>query len=237
MKKGMKMQTTTHDLRKFQDNTGWPVNTYSTESMQAMFSPQNFVDPHVFDMPTVIEAGTVEPNHWFAFAGHFHCTPQLTADPLPAMNRHFAKGLACAVTVAALSPVAGVALSDIWPQNLRSPSTAVKWDNVVERLISHPTMNSTQVKKLLEAMPEADVVAIRDLYDLTDHFFGDLIGLEREYEFHRDFDTNEPLLFLTIRTHGLDVDELLRREIALHEEAAKYPSLKAAANYHVISAV
>lgn len=223
-----------HELCKDQGNAGSPVNIYGIEPVQATFSPQNFADPYILFLPTAAETSTVEFHNWLT---HYHRTTQLTADPLPTMNRHVAKGLACALTVAAFSPIAGASLPDIWLQNLRAPSTAVEWDNVVEHLVGHPTMNSAQVKKLLEARPEADVVAVRDLYDLTDRFFGDVAGLEREYEFHRDFDTNEPLLFLTVRTNGMEVDELLRREMAMHEEAAKYPSLKAATNYHVISAV
>lgn len=160
--------------------------------------------------------------------------PTLSCDPLPAINqslRHSLKALM--LTALAAGPAGAMGL----PSHAQ-PVTAEQWDNPSSYLRSHPTMLSPQVHELRRALPQADVMAIRDLYDLTDKFFGDVENLEREYSFHRDHDTGEPILFLTLRTHGqLDVDQLLEREIAFFSEADAQPALKAAQVYHVVTAV
>lgn len=192
------------------------------------------LDPSVFDLSGFANNSNSDIAAWTDLVSLHRYNPQLTADPLPQMNQNFSKGLQ---VVALTALTAGTPLGFQWANTQLTPPTAAQWDNVVETLQAHPTMSSPHVKELLQVMPGADVVAIRDLYDLTDRFFGDVAGLEREYDFHRDHDTNEPLLFLTIRTNGMDVDELLRREIALHEEAGKQPGLKSTTRYHIITAV
>lgn len=162
--------------------------------------------------------------------------PTLSCDPLPAMNQSLRHSLK-ALVLTALAAGAGSSSATGLPVHAQ-PVTAEQWDNPTFYLRSHPTMLSPQVLELRRALPHADVMAIRDLYDLSGKVFKDVTDLEREYSFHRDHDTGEPVLFLTLRTHGqLDVDQLLERESALFAEADAQPALKAVQAYHVVTAV
>lgn len=171
---------------------------------------------------------------------HFHSGLSNTFDLRP-VNHKLVMTLSRAATAAAaaaLVPATGLAAPGMWVQTYDAPHTTVTWDSLQHRLQQHPAMTSPQVQSFIRAAPLADVTAIRDIYDLTEEFFGDVVGLQREYSFHNDHDTGEPVLFLTLRTHGqLDVDELLEREVGLLTAADTQPALKATQAYHVVTAV
>lgn len=100
----------------------------------------------------------------------------------------------------------------------------------------HPTMMSLQVREFLVAKKDADADSLQYLYDAARQQFFD-VRPDMEYRFRTDRETGEPKLFLTVDTHGMDLPEVLRREVALQEQIANSPALQAATAYHVISAV
>lgn len=158
----------------------------------------------------------------------------LTTDPLPALNQGFAKGFRVAAVVTLVGTTAGVA---DWGVQQAIPSTVVAWDDAVQRQRTHPTMNSPEVLSYVQAAPSVDIHALRGLYDRFMAAFSDADQLEASYRFSADRETETPRLFLLIDTHGMDLHEVMRREMALHSEIEQDPALKAITANHIISVV
>lgn len=202
---------------------------YAPEAAQTSYLPAHSTAGSAYDISAMSSIGLQ----------HFHTGFMNTFDLRP-MNRQVVMGLGCMATAAAAvaAPITGAAPPGMWLETYELPSTAVAWDNPLQRLQHHPAIASPHVQSFLRAAPQADVGAIRDMYDLTEEFFGDVKGLQRDYCFHRDHDTGEAVLFLTLRTQGqLELDQLLGREIDLFTAADTKPALKAVQAYHVVTAV
>lgn len=229
------MQTT---IQTAVPGTTWPAYSALSSQTADCFvcegAPRHTVGPEHFDVSDFANKSSGELAGWknqLLLVSH---NPLLACDPLPVLNQHVLQG----VKVVVLTALTATAPVGQWLQPDHQPATAQQWDNPASVLKSHPTMSSPKVLELRRALPQADVLAIRDMYDLTEQFFGDVDNLEREYSFHRDYDTGEPVLFLTLRTHGnLDVDQLLEREMNLFAAVDKQPVLKAVQAYHVVTAV
>lgn len=158
----------------------------------------------------------------------------LTIDPLPALNQGVAKGFRLAAVAAMVGTTAGTAA---WGVQQTIPSTVVAWDDAVQCQRTHPTMKSPEVLSYVQAAPGADINALRGLYDRFMDAFSDAGQLDASYRFGVDHETETPRLFLIIDTHGMDLREVMRREMALHSEIEQDPALKAITVNHIISVV
>lgn len=98
-------------------------------------------------------------------------------------------------------------------------------------------MCSPEVSRYLQAARNEDISTLRALYDRFTAAFGDVPHLDATYRFSVDHETETPRLFLTIDTHGMDLSEVMRREMAVHDLIAQDPVLKAATRNHIITAV
>lgn len=170
---------------------------------------------------------------WTDLARLFPHNPQLTADPLPTLNQSVSM---TAQKAALMMAMAGTAISPAWGVAQNAPAAAVQWD-AAETLEAHPAMQSSAVAQYLLAEPRADITAIRNLYDRFVAAFLDAPRLETSYRFGIDHDTETPHLFLTLDTNGMNLAEVMRREMAVHEEIGQDPELKAATETHIITAV
>lgn len=115
------------------------------------------------------------------------------------------------------------------------PVSNVMWDNLSRA--QHPTMQSTEVKNFQLAMFNADLDALRQIYDIVLRNFADVPGMTWSYRQSKDLETLQPQLFLRVDTNGMDLDEQMRRELVMRETIANDPRLVAAKQYHVISVV
>lgn len=192
------------------------------------------LEPDAFDeVPE--ELGSVYARGGWADLVRLHpYSPQLTADPLPRMNQTVSKGVQiAAVCVMTTGTVMGANWGIIQPP----PATVVGWDDAAQSITGHPTMCSPEVASYLQAARDEDITTLRALYDRFTAAFGDAPHLEASYRFSFDHETENPLLFLTLDTHGMDLEEVMLREMAVHELIAQDPVLKAATKNHIITAV
>lgn len=140
--------------------------------------------------------------------------------------------------VASLTPSAKTPWANPWVDLLDFPVSNVTWDNLTGfQRPAHPTMQSQEVKKFQLALLDADMDALRDIFDIVQLSFSDVPGMSWSYRESRDHDTLEPQLFLRVDTHGMDLDEQMKRELVMREAIASAPRLVAAKQYHVITIV
>lgn len=137
--------------------------------------------------------------------------------------------------VAVINPTLPMTAEPQWLPMENLSSSAVTWKNPATS--SHPTMLSAEVKKFQMAMFNPDMEALRDIFDIAHGFFWDVSGLTWTYEANFDNDTQSPLLFLQFDTHGMDLDEQIRREVNMHEAFAANDRWRKAKEYNVVTVV
>lgn len=192
------------------------------------------LEPDAFDLTEIGHGSSLGYGGWAEMVRIYPDNPQLTADPLPNLNRNFGKSMHVLVFATLAS---GTAIGTTWGTCHPLPSTFVGWDDAAQILRSHPTMCSPEVSSYLQAARDEDITTIRTLYDRFTAAFSDVPHLEASYRFSVDHETETPRLFLTIDTHGMDLGEVMRREMTVHDLIAQDPVLKAATKHHIITAV
>lgn len=103
--------------------------------------------------------------------------------------------------------------------------------------LEHPTMKAEAVQQFQTMMPEADLPALRAIFDLMHAQFSDVQKLSWAYQATVDSDTLAPELFLQFDTHGMDIDEQLERELKARDAMMHSPRLLLAKHYHVVTVV
>lgn len=213
-----------------QHAVGGPMNIAWTEPNNTALS----LEPDAFDLTDMVRRSSLGFGGWVDLVRICPDNPQLTADPLPSLNRNFGK----AIHVLVLATLAsGTAIGSTWGTPHPLPSTVVGWDDAAQFLRGHPTMSSPDVSSYLQAVRGEDIDTIRTLYDRFTAAFSDALYMEASYRFSVDHDSETPRLFLTIDTHGMDLSEVMRREMAFHDLIEQDPVLKAATKNHIITAV
>lgn len=181
---------------------------------------------------------TMWRGHWgHAVASEHQPTAAELATQLPWSNSQLSRpvSLMALMTTIGATTFAYNVISDAQLRGSQLPDTARAWSNSVAP-VTHPTMVSTAVREFKLAKPDADLDALRRLYDLAHLYFGNVPGLSARYTFHIDHDTQEPLLFLSLLTQGLEVEEIVQRELAMFSVIDAEPTLKAATDYHIVTA-
>lgn len=192
------------------------------------------IEPDAFDAHEPMLNSVNDYGVWAHMVRIHPHNPQLTADPLPSLNQ----GLIMGVQMVALATLAsGTAFGPAWGSTQPPPATVVGWDTMARSQQVHPTMESPEVARYLQAVPNANIHAVRSLHDRFVDAFADAPRLEATYRFSIDHETETPRLFLTIDTYGMDLTEVMRREMALFDEIEQDPLLKANTVSHIISAV
>lgn len=141
-----------------------------------------------------------------------------------------------AVTMTIVSTFSSMASGEPWIHGSVLPETASPWDNSAATR-QHPTMTSSVVQQFMRMSPQADARALADIFDVVMAHFSDVPDLDASYSVYVDPDTEEPQLFLNVDTHGMDVDEDLRRQLLMREKIFSDDRMRAAKAYNVIAVV
>jgi len=115
-------------------------------------------------------------------------------------------------------------------------SSAYTWDNSRFHAL-HVAMKSPAVHQFLLQTPAADPWALTAIYDMTLRAFNVQPSPEMDFEVWNDDETNALELCLNVRTHGMNLDELMAREIQLREDIEALPRLEAAKRYLTLAIV
>lgn len=110
---------------------------------------------------------------------------------------------------------------------------AATWERVTTSYID-PVRTSVAVQQYCISAPGTDIIALRYIYEMVAISFAGR-PVEMAFELSIDFDTEEPLLILSVDTHGMDVDEILDKEIKLRQEIAQSVQLSEAKKYLTLS--
>ena len=192
------------------------------------------LEPDAFDVAAGEQGSAHGLGGWLERARLNPHNPQLVADPLPHLNQTFSMG----AQIAALCALTAVTVTGAPLGTNQPPSATVAgWGDAAQTRRDHPTMRSPEVIGYLQVAPSEDIHAIRALYDRFTAAFDDVPYLEASYRFSVDHETETPRLFLTLDTHGMDLSEVMRREMAVHDLIDQDPVLKAATKHHIITAV
>ena len=117
------------------------------------------------------------------------------------------------------------------PSTLRS---SPEWYDLLRNLAPDSILRYQAVKDFLQIERAVNFQAMDQMYKLVTSEFGDTA--KYEYELIND-DDEEPYLILSISTEGLDMSEILDKEIRVFDAIARSDVLASANKYHVISAV
>lgn len=97
-------------------------------------------------------------------------------------------------------------------------------------------MNWPEVHQFRFTAPWADAQAMQAIHSLALAAFADRMT-DVSYHAEVDHESMQPMLFLKIDTHGMDMGEIIARELQLFEKIVTDDALNTANRYHVISVV
>lgn len=115
-----------------------------------------------------------------------------------------------------------------------TPQTGARWEN--DGFVRNSFfMETPAFQSFKRMMPTMDEAAVSSICHLTLRHFSDVKGLQWDLRAKHVRDAQIPLLFLRVNTQGLDIDELIERELRLREDIAANARLSSAGDYMVIS--
>lgn len=131
-------------------------------------------------------------------------------------------------TYARISP------DEYWVASPTTSRSLLDWNLFLKSLSPDSILQHASVKDFLQMERATDFQALEQMYKLVKSEFGS--DASYEYELIAD-DGEEPYLILSVSTNGLDMHDVVEKEMRVFEVIARSDVLSSANKYHVISAI